>query len=143
MAAARSRGSDAAGARSRHRRSRKPARPLRREYALRIVSRPREPTGVWRVPGRNPNARNYYLIVEAVAPDGRLVCRPGDERGGRPHRHGLAAGACASSEEVFEQVRRDKNDDGIVQRNRLGEKRRGELDVDYRMPVIGGAILTW
>ena len=35
------------------------------------------------------------------------------------------------SQDVFNQVRRDKDDDGIVQRNRLGEKRRGYLDVDY------------
>jgi hypothetical protein len=47
------------------------------------------------------------------------------------------------SEDVFNQVRRDKNDDGIVQRNRLGEKRRGCLEVDYLMPVLGGAVLTW
>jgi hypothetical protein len=47
------------------------------------------------------------------------------------------------SPEVFEQVRRDKEDDGIVQRNRMGEKRRGYLDVDYTMPVLGGFILRW
>jgi len=47
------------------------------------------------------------------------------------------------SEDVFNQVRRDKNEDGIVQHNRLGEKRRGSLDVDYLMPVLGGAILSW
>jgi hypothetical protein len=115
---------------------------LRQEYALRIVSRPREPSAVWRVPGRNPNARNYYLIVEAVAPDGRLVSVPvTSEEDGRTDtvsRFGVRVG-----EEVFDQVRRDKNQDGIVQRNLVGEKRRGELVVDYRMPVMGGAILTW
>jgi hypothetical protein len=41
------------------------------------------------------------------------------------------------------QVQRDKSDDGIVQRNRLGEKRRGQLDVDYQMPVLNGAITQW
>ena len=40
-------------------------------------------------------------------------------------------------------IRWDKGDDGIVQRNRLGEKRRGYLDVEYLMPVLGGAILRW
>lgn len=57
---------------------------LRREYALRIVSRPGEPSGVWRTPGRNPSARNYYLIVEPIGPDGRCSA----ERGGsaRPAR---------------------------------------------------------
>jgi hypothetical protein len=45
--------------------------------------------------------------------------------------------------ELFEEVGRDKSDDGIVQRNILGEKRRGHLAVEYRMPAMGGAILTW
>jgi Family of unknown function (DUF6384) len=115
---------------------------LRQEYVLRIVSRPREPTGVWRIPPRNPNARNYYLIVEAVAPDGRLVSVPvTSEEDGRTDT--VSRWGVRVSEDVFDAARRDKNDDGIVQRNILGEKRRGRLAVDYRMPVMGGAILTW
>ncbi|MFK4492772.1 DUF6384 family protein [Bradyrhizobium sp. USDA 336] len=51
-------------------------RDLRREYVLRIVSRPGEPTGVWRVPQRNPTGRNYYLIVEPLTPDGRVLKLP-------------------------------------------------------------------
>jgi hypothetical protein len=109
---------------------------------LRIVSRPREPTAVWRVPARNPNARNYYLIVEAVAPDGHLVKVPvTSEEDGRTDT--VSRWGVRVSEAVFEEVRRDKNDDGIVQRSILGEKRRGQLAPDYRMPVMAGAILTW
>jgi hypothetical protein len=115
---------------------------LRREYALRIVSRPGEPTGVWRVPQRNPAGRNYYLIVEAVTPDGRILSLPvtseEDGRAVTASKWGVRV-----SEEVAMQVQRDKNDDGIVQRNRLGEKRRGQLDVNYLMPVLGGAITQW
>ena len=115
---------------------------LRREYVLRIVSRPREPTGVWRIPGRNPNARNYYLIVEAVAPDGGLVGVPvTSEEDGRTDT--VSRWGVRVSQAIFEEVGRDKNDDGIIQRNILGDKRRGQLSVEYRMPVIGGAILTW
>ena len=115
---------------------------LRREYVLRIVSRPNEPSGVWRVPARNPNARNYYVVVEPVAPDGRILSLPvASEEDGRTQT--VSKWAVRVSEDVFNQVRRDKNEDGIVQRNRLGEKRRGSLDVDYLMPVLGGAILTW
>jgi hypothetical protein len=115
---------------------------LRREYALRIVSRPGEPSGVWRVPQRNPAGRNFYLIVEAVTPDGRVLNLPiASEEDGRTEtvsRFGVRV-----AEDLFEQVRRDKNDDGIVQRNRLGEKRRGQLEVSYLMPVLGGAITRW
>jgi hypothetical protein len=115
---------------------------LHQEYVLRIVSRPREPTGVWRIPARNPNARNYYLIVDALAPDGHLVSVPvTSEEDGRTDT--VSRWGVRVSQEVFEQVGRDKNDDGIVQRNILGEKRRGQLAPDYRMPVMGGAILTW
>jgi hypothetical protein len=115
---------------------------LRREYVLRIVARPDVPTGVWRIPDRNPNARNYYLIVEPVTPDGRVLSLPVTSEEDRAtavvSRFGVRV-----SPEVFNEIRRDKEDDGIVQRSRLGEKRRGYLDVDYTMPVLGGIILRW
>jgi hypothetical protein len=115
---------------------------LRREYVLRIVSRPGEPTGVWRVPQRNPAGRNYYLIVEAVTPDGRILSLPvTSEEDGRTVT--ASKWGVRVSEDVAMQVQWDKNDDGIVQRNRLGEKRRGQLDVDYLMPALGGAITQW
>ncbi len=115
---------------------------LRREYVLRIVSRPGEPTGVWRVPQRNPAGRNYYLIVEPVTPDGRILSLPvTSEENGRTAT--TSKWGVRVDEATARQVERDKNDDGIVQRNRLGEKRRGQLDVNYLMPVLGGAITQW
>jgi hypothetical protein len=115
---------------------------LRREYALRIVSRPGDPSGVWRVPQRNPTGRNFYLIVEAVTPDGRTLNLPvTSEEDGRTET--VSKWGIRVTEDVFEQIRRDKSDDGIVQRNRLGEKRRGHLEVEYLIPVLGGAITRW
>ncbi|PVE20556.1 hypothetical protein DC522_31615 [Microvirga sp. KLBC 81] len=115
---------------------------LRREYVLRIVSRPGEPTGVWRVPQRNPAGRNYYLIVEPVTPDGRILSLPvTSEEDGRTVT--TSKWGVRVSEATAMQVQRDKDDDGIVQRNRLGEKRRGRLDVEYLMPILGGAITQW
>jgi hypothetical protein len=49
---------------------------LRAEFKLRIVNRPGEASGVWREPMINTRARNYYLIVEAIAPDGKVLSRP-------------------------------------------------------------------
>ena len=49
---------------------------LVQEYQLRIVSREGVPSGVWRVPEKNPDARNYYIIVEAVTPDGKRLELP-------------------------------------------------------------------
>jgi uncharacterized protein DUF6384 len=115
---------------------------LRREYVLRIVSRPGEPSGVYRIPARNPQARNYYIVVEPVAPDGRILkLSVTSEEDGRTEV--VSKWAVRVNQNVYSQVRRDKDDDGIVQDNRLGEKRRGRLDVEYLMPVLGGAILTW
>jgi hypothetical protein len=115
---------------------------LRREYTLRIVSRPNEQTGVWRVPDRNRRARNYYVIVEPIAPDGRVltltVTSEEDSKTSQVSRFGVRV-----PDATFEAVRRDKEQDGIVQRNRLGQKRRGYLDVDYEMPALGGMITQW
>ncbi len=115
---------------------------LAQEYWLRIISRPNEQTAIWRVPQRNPNARNYYVLVEAVAPDGRVLSLPvqseEDGKTATVSKFGVRINA-----DVFNQIARDKQDDGIVQRNRLGEKRRGELDVNYAFPVMGGRITQW
>ena len=47
------------------------------------------------------------------------------------------------SEETFNKVRRDKQDDGIIQANRFGVKKRGQLDPEYLMPTTGAAITNW
>jgi hypothetical protein len=39
-------------------------------------------------------------------------------------------------------VAQDKRDDGVIQRNLVGEKRRGEIDVTYQLPVVPGATIT-
>ena len=115
---------------------------LRLHYFLRIIARPNEQSGVWRIPQRNPMGRNYYLIVEPVAPDGRILTLPvmSEEDGERATvpRWGVRV-----SKEVFDQVRRDKNDNGIIDNSRVGEKRRGALDIEYLIPVEGGIILKW
>ena len=49
---------------------------LRAEFTLRIVNRPGEASGVWREPLINRGGRNDYLIVEAVAPGGKILARP-------------------------------------------------------------------
>jgi hypothetical protein len=115
---------------------------LAREYTLTIVSRPGESTGVWRRPPGNSQARNYYLIVEAIAADGRKLTLPvrNEETGDieMVDKFGVRV-----SQRVFETVALDKRDDGIVQRNRFAVKRRGTLTVEYEMPFEGGFITKW
>lgn len=115
---------------------------LVQDYWLRIISRPGEQTAIWRVPQRNPNARNYYALVEAVSTDGRVLSLPVESEEDGTTQTVNKFGVRVSAE-VFNQIARDKQDDGIVQRNRLGEKRRGELDVSYVIPAMNGRITKW
>lgn len=115
---------------------------LAAEYTLVVVSRPGESSGVWRRPPRGSQARNYYLIVEPIAPDGRKLSLPV-----RNEETGVAETVSKFGvrvpQQTFEAVASDKRDDGIVQRNQFGIKKRGTLAVDYRMPFEGGIITQW
>jgi hypothetical protein len=115
---------------------------LAQQYVLRIVSRPGERTGFFRIPDVNQNSRNYYLIVEAIAPDGKVLSMPIlNEENGKTET--VTKWGVRVPKGTFDAVRRDKQDDGIVENNRLGEKKRGALKVDYLMPVLGGTITKW
>jgi hypothetical protein len=82
------------------------------------------------------------LIVEPVAPDGSKLSLPirNEETGATEvvSKFGVRV-----PEATFEAVAQDKRDDGIVQNNRFGLKRRGHLAVDYQMPFEGGFITKW
>lgn len=112
------------------------------EYDLRIVSRPGERSGVWRVPEDNPSARNFYIIVEAVTPGGELLDVPivneEDGKTSRTSKWGLRV-----PEAVFERIAADKKDDGIIQDKMFGRKRRGFIVPEYSMSTSGSAITSW
>lgn len=111
-------------------------------YDIRIVSRPNELSGVWRVPDVNPDARNYYLIVEAVMADGRVAAvRVKNQEDGRVEKS--STWGLRVSEETFEAVAADKRDDGIIQGDVVGVKRVGQLDPEYRIPTSGATITDW
>jgi hypothetical protein len=111
-------------------------------YELRIVSRPGEPSGVWREPEDRPGVRNYYLIVEAVTPDGQVLTVPVTSEEDGKTRNVTKWGMRVDAD-VFEAVRRDKQDDGIIADRLFGGKARGDLLPAYRMPTTGGAITEW
>ena len=112
-------------------------------YQVRVVYGPGEEyTGVFRIPDDVPGARNYYLIVEAVDPAGRLVEVPvtseEDRRSDRVSRWGQRV-----SEDVFNGVAADKGDDQIIQNAVIGQKAAGYLSPQYTVETPGGAILEW
>jgi hypothetical protein len=115
---------------------------LQQQYELRIVSRPGEQSGIWRIPDDNRGAENYYLIVEAIAPDGTAVRLPVvNEENGRTER--VTRWGLRVDQETFERVAADKRDDGIIQQAVVGVKRRGELDAQFSVPTTGAAITEW
>ena len=115
---------------------------LQQEYSIQILNRPDTRTGVWRIPDVNPDAKNYYIIVEAVGASGERLQVPirSEETGEveQVSRWGLRV-----ERPTFEAVARDKQDDGIIQNDRFGRKRAGFLDPEYAMPTSGGAITRW
>lgn len=111
-------------------------------YQLRVVNQPDVRSGVWRIPEANPDARNYYLIVEAIGAGGRPIPVPvRSEETGKTEvvkRWGLRVDRA-----TFERVAADKQDDGIIQDDLLGSKAPGELEPDYRVSTSGAAITEW
>jgi hypothetical protein len=115
---------------------------IRQEYQLRIVNREGQKTGFWTFPEINTAATNYYVVVEAVGDDGKPLTLPvtNEENG---ETESVAIWGVRVPESTYRLVENDKKDDGILQRNILGLKEYGFLDVDYVMPVLGGAVTRW
>ena len=112
-------------------------------YDVRIVSGPGEArSGIFRIPDDAPDARNYYLIVEAVDPAGRLVqVRIESEEDRKVSR--VTRWAQRVSEAAFNRVASDKLDDLIIQNAIIGSKASGSLSPIYKIATPGGAILEW
>jgi len=115
---------------------------LQDEFRLQIVNKEGADTGVWTFPDVNQDARNYYIIVEAIGTDGDVQSRPiiNEETGATET---VEQWGVRVSEVTFNGVRDDKIDDGIIQNNIMGLKQYGYLDVDYVIPTLGGEITQW
>ncbi|WP_375450158.1 DUF6384 family protein [uncultured Devosia sp.] len=115
---------------------------LRQEYTLRVVNRPGVDSGVWTIPRVNTAATNYYVVVEAINADGKTLSLPVlSEEDGTTET--VDHWGVRVPQNVYDAVRNDKIDDGIIQVNEVGRKSDGFLDVEYVMPTLGGAITRW
>jgi hypothetical protein len=86
--------------------------------------------------------RNYYVIVDAVTPRGERAALPiTSEEDGTTRT--VTQWGLRVDNALYEKIRRDKLDDGIIQNNRFGVKERGYLTPHYLMPTTGGAITQW
>jgi hypothetical protein len=115
---------------------------LQDTFDVRIVSRGNEASGIWRIPSINEATRNYYLIVEAVSPSGRILEVPVTSEEDGVTRLVTMWGVRVS-EDTFEAVAADKRDDGIIQDDIIGTKPAGQLQPEYVIAVAGGAITQW
>lgn len=125
------------------------AAQLNATYVLRIVNRPGEYTRLWRYPRGRSNVRNYYVVVEAVTPEGQPVAFAiRSEEDNSTAR--VSKWAERVDEQTYESVGEDKRDDGIVQNNVFAEKAKGHLAPAYRLgpkargaDVNAGRIYRW
>jgi len=115
---------------------------LDRSYELRIVSGGNKRSGVWRKKNDDPRVRNYYIIVEAIDRNGhRLVLPVRNEETGRTSK--VTSFGIRVAESVYEKVKNDKLDNGIIDNRVFGRKKRGTRRVEYFFPVQGGRITSW
>lgn len=115
---------------------------LRQDYTLRVVNRADAQSGFWTIPEVNTAATNYYIVVEALDADGQALSLPilNEENG---QTEVVSTWGVRVPENVYDAIAADKRDDGIIQANEVGRKASGFLDVDYSVPVLGGAVTRW
>lgn len=115
---------------------------LAEELSIRVVSRPGEYSGVFRIPDDAPDARNYYLVVEAVDAKGRAhaleISSEEDRKTARVLKWGVRV-----TEDEFNAIAADKADDQIIEHAVIGAKPAGALQPVYSISSAGGAILEW
>lgn len=115
---------------------------LQQAFKIRIISRPNESSGVWRIAEVNSSSRNYYLIVEAINADNQALTLPivneENNQSKNVKKWGLRV-----DRDIFNRVASDKRDDGIIQNNIVGEKKRGVLTPNYRISTNGKTITDW
>ncbi|VAW23899.1 hypothetical protein MNBD_ALPHA11-1081 [hydrothermal vent metagenome] len=115
---------------------------LRANYSLRVVNRDGVQSGFWTFPEINRDATNYYIVVEAVDGDGNILKLPiANEETGQIET--VALWGLRVPEFVYNSIGADKRDDGIIQRNIIGQKEAGFLNINYAIPVSGGAVTRW
>ena len=112
---------------------------LDQAYELRIVSRRGEKSGMARIPPGQTRVTNFYIIVEAVGPDGRVRAlefkNEEDQSIVKSRRIAIRV-----PQAVYQAVKADKVDNGIVDKNVFGSKRRGQRGPTYHFETAGGWI---
>jgi len=115
---------------------------LAKDLTIRVISRPGEMSGVFRIHDDDVSVKNYYLIVEGIDARGRVaeleIASEEDQASRRVSKWGVRV-----PEGAFNAVAADKQDDQIIQNAAVGQKKPGALEPVYTLDGAGGAILDW
>jgi len=105
------------------------------EYRIEITG------GVWGHHSNNRNVRSYYLLVRALDVDGQEVTVPiRSETNGATTR--VRQWGERVPQDVYDRVAADKEDNGIIDDEEFGFKRRGFITAERRYPDVG-QITEW
>ncbi len=119
---------------------------LNQEYKLVIVSHPGVKSGIDRY-YKDENGRRasgHYLIVEAVDSHGQVLPQViTNEENNRTEK--VKMWGERVPQQAYEKVKRDKKDDGIIQNNEVGAKKKGYLHPEYNSSFApaGKQITHW
>ncbi len=111
-------------------------------YELRIVNRPGVQSGVRRKATGQDVGRSHYVIVEAVDADGEILKLPVTNEETQQVET-VSRFAIRVPQSVYDQVRADKQDNGLIDAAVVGTKVRGELEPRYSVEIAGGTITDW
>jgi hypothetical protein len=112
------------------------------DYDVRIISRPGQASGIWRFSTATPGEKNYYLLVEGVAPGGRVLSLPvTNEETNKTDR--VTRWGQRVMKETWDKVAAEKSGSGVILNDTLGRKERGKLEPTWDAPTPKGAITDW
>lgn len=112
---------------------------LGEEYEIRIVSRPGERSGIdaYFEDEAGKRVSGYYLIVEAITPEGRTLTRSIHDAELDEDRSVRKWGEQVPKA-VYDRIADDKRADGVVDDRRFARKQRGRLDEEVLIPGPDG-----
>lgn len=119
---------------------------LNTEYTIRVINRNGVKSGIDRyyTDSRGKRESGYYLIVEAVDSQGReLQMNIRNEEDGQIKK--VTMWGERVPKEVYESIKEDKLDNGIINNNLVGRKKQGYLEEEMTMRGVTkqGQITQW
>jgi len=111
-------------------------------YELRIVNRKGVDSGIRRRAEGQVEGRSYYLVVEAIDANGNTLELPITNEETQQIET-VKRFAIRVPESVYDRVRADKKDNGLIDDVIVGRKERGAFDPEYTVDTAGGTITRW